>query len=136
VGPWWLYLIVFVFGYVTCKLFYFVREVRMGLVMLKVSHCLSLYCLVKGIEHLTYTKNLRIAEMRDTGSSEKNIQAFSLNFDDEIGRFKRRSIREIINLHPAFYKDVIKFRDWDTAMEYLETEGKEYLKLIMRGRTL
>ena len=135
-GPWWLYLIVFLFGYLTCRIFYFVREVRIGLVMLKVSHCLSLYCLVKGIEHMEYARSLRVGEMRDTGVSERNIQAFNLNFDGEVERFKRRSVAQIVELHPSFYRDVVKFTDWETAMHYLETEGKEYLKLVMRGKII
>ena len=132
-GPWWLYLLVFVFGYLTCKIFYFVREVRLGLVMVKISHCISLYCLVKAIEQLEYAKGLKKAEMISSGESVKNVQAYSMNFDDLIKSFKRRSVNDLINLHPPFYKDVVKFSDWDSAMNYLNTEGREYLQAFTKG---
>ena len=77
---WWLYLLVFIFGYVTCKTFYFLKEVRLGLVMLRLSHYLSLYTISKGIENLEYTKAVRLNDLRLTNESEKNIEAFKLNF--------------------------------------------------------
>lgn len=133
-GPWWLYLIVFAFGYFTCKTFYFVREVRLGLIMLKVTHCIALYCLVKAYEQLEYAKNAKKNEMLSIGESEGNIKAYCLNFDELIHTFKRRSINDIINLHPSFYKDIIKFNDWDSAMSFLDTEGREYLNTFVKGK--
>ena len=125
---WWLYPLVFVFGYFTCKTFYLFREVRVGLVMLKLSHYLSLYTLVKGIESLEYTKSIRIGEMRRTVESERNIKAYQLNFDADIKLYKDKSIREIINIHPKFYHDLFKYDDWESAMRLLNEEGIEYIK--------
>jgi hypothetical protein len=125
---WWLYLIVFVFGYWTCKTFYFIKEARLGLTMVKISHCLSLYCLVRGIESLEYARSIRVFEMQETGVSERNVQAFNLNFDDEVKRYKDKAIRQIVDIHPSFYKDIVDFEDWESAMKYLNEEGTEYIK--------
>mgnify|MGYP003627847499 FL=1 len=121
-------MLVFVFGYFTCKTFYFFREVRIGLVMLKLSHYLSLYTIAKGIENFEYTKSVRIDEMRRSEESERNIEAYRLNFDVDIKLYKDKSIREIINMHPKFYHDLFEYDDWDTAMRFLNEDGIEYIK--------
>ena len=125
---WWLYLLVFSFGYLTCKTFYFLKEIRLGLVMLKISHCLSLYTIVRGVESLEYTKAMRLNELRLREESERNVKAYQLNFDAEIKLYKDKSIREIINMHPKFYRDLIEYDDWDSAMRFLNEEGIEYIK--------
>ena len=125
---WWLYLLVFAFGYLTCKTFYFLKEIRLGLVMLKISHCLSLYTIVRGVESLEYTKAMRLNELRLREESERNVKAYQLNFDAEIKLYKDKSIREIINMHPKFYRDLIEYDDWDSAMRFLNEEGIEYIK--------
>ena len=125
---WWLYLLVFAFGYLTCKTFYFLKEIRLGLVMLKISHCLSLYTIVRGVESLEYTKAMRLNELRLKEESERNVKAHQLNFDAEIKLYKDKSIREIINMHPKFYRDLIEYDDWDSAMRFLNEEGIEYIK--------
>jgi len=125
---WWLYLLVFAFGYLTCKTFYFLKEIRLGLVMLKISHCLSLYTIVRGVESLEYTKAMRLNELRLREESERNVKAYQLNFDAEIKLYKDKSIREIINMHPKFYRDLVEYDDWDSAMRFLNEEGIEYIK--------
>jgi|8_EtaG_2_1085327.scaffolds.fasta_scaffold269361_2 hypothetical protein len=125
---WWLYLLVFAFGYLTCKTFYFLKEIRLGLVMLKISHCLSLYTIVRGVESLEYTKAMRLNELRLKEESERNVKAYQLNFDADIKLYKDKSIREIINMHPKFYRDLIEYDDWDSAMRFLNEEGIEYIK--------
>ena len=125
---WWLYLLVFSFGYLTCKTFYFLKEIRLGLVMLKISHCLSLYTIVRGVESLEYTKAMRLNELRLREESERNVKAYQLNFDAEIKLYKDKSIREIINMHPKFYRDLVEYDDWDSAMRFLNEEGIEYIK--------
>ena len=131
-GPWWLYLLVFVFGYLTCKTFYFIKEVRLGLVMVKISQSISLYCLVKGIEQLEYAKGMKKAEMLRAGETDKNVKIYSTNFDLLIDSYKTKAINDIIQLHPEFYRDVIKFNDWNSAMIYLNTEGREYLQTFTK----
>ena len=125
---WWLYLLVFVFVYITCKTFYFVREVRIGLVMLKISHYLSLYVLVKGVENLEYTKTLRIKEMRRNGDSDRNVHAYRLNSDQDIKLYKDKCIREVVSMHPRFYRSFFQYDNWDSAMRFLDEGGIEYIK--------
>jgi hypothetical protein len=82
---------------------------------------------VRGLENLQYTKSTRVKEMHRAGDLERNIDAFTFNFDREIALYKQNAIRDIINNHPRFYKDIIAFDDWESAMVYLNIEGREYI---------
>ena len=95
--------------------------------MLKLSHYLSLYTITKGVENLEYTKTLRVKELIRKNESQQNINAFKLKFDDEIKLYKNKAIREIINMHPIFYQDLLEYDDWDSAMRYLHKDGIEYI---------
>tara|TARA_R110000787_G_scaffold278885_1_gene388818 strand:+ start:273 stop:506 length:234 start_codon:yes stop_codon:yes gene_type:complete len=66
--------------------------------------------------------------MRRSEESERNIEAYRLNFDVDIKLYKDKSIREIINMHPKFYHDLFEYDDWDTAMRFLNEDGIEYIK--------
>ena len=124
---WWLYLLVFIFGYFTCRTFYFIREVRLGLVMLKLSHYLSLYTIVRGVESMEYAKATRIDEMRKKDETDRNVNAYQLNFDTEIKLYKDKAIREIINMHPKFYRELLEYDDWESAMRFLNEGGADYI---------
>ena len=80
------------------------------------------------MENLEYTKSMRLDELRRKGESERNMDAYRNNFDIEIKLYKDKSIREIINIHPKFYRDLVKYTDWDSAMRFLNDEGIEYIK--------
>lgn len=125
---WWLYLLVFAFGYLTCKTFYFFSSVRLSLVLLKLSHSLSLYIIVRGVESLEYAKNVRVIEMKEIGESDRNIEAFVLNFEHEVKLYKDKAIREIVTMHPKIFQDVIDYDDWPSAMLFLNSEGREYIR--------
>lgn len=125
---WWLYLLVFMFGYFTCKTFYLFRETKLGLTMLRLSHYLSLYTIVKGVENLEYTKTARLNYLRQSEESERNINAYRLNFDNEIKLYKNKSVKEIINIHPKFYRDLLEYDDWESAMRFLNNGGVEYIQ--------
>tara|TARA_R110001583_G_scaffold48842_1_gene152892 strand:+ start:84 stop:359 length:276 start_codon:yes stop_codon:yes gene_type:complete len=44
--------------------------------------------------------------------------------DNEIRILKDNSINYLINMHPKFYRESLKFEDWDSSMSFLE-ENKE-----------
>ena len=129
---WLLHILVFVFGYMTCKTIYLFREVRLGLVMLKMSHTLGLHTIVLGLENYYFSRNIKINELRKSKASEQVIEAYKRNFDQEIERYKDKCIEEIIKIHPSFYHDVIKFNDWDSAMQFLNGEGTALVKKIYK----
>ncbi len=119
---WWLHLLVFVFGYVTCKTFYFVRANRISLSLIKLAHVIYLSAVVKSIETLT---NARFtAKMNDI----EPYQSTNV-FDDEIKLLKDRSVTYLLQLHPKFYRDILKFDDWESSMRYLNTNKEAVFKI-------
>ena len=44
----------------TCKTFYFLKSVRLGLTTLQVCHVLGLYTIVKGLENYHFCKIMKI----------------------------------------------------------------------------
>ena len=49
---WWMYLLTFVFGYVTCRTFYFVRAARVSLTLVRGAHIIYLSALMHVLEFL------------------------------------------------------------------------------------
>lgn len=113
---------VFVFGYVTCRTFYFVRANRISLSLIKLAHVIYLSATVKAIETLT---NARFtAKMNDV----EPYQSTNV-FDDEIKLLKDQSVTYLLQLHPKFYRDILKFDDWESSMRYLNTNKDAVFKI-------
>ena len=47
------------------------------------------------------------------------------NVDTEISILKDNSINYLINMHPKFYRDSLKFEDWDSSMRFLKDKKEE-----------
>tara|TARA_Y100000034_G_scaffold35812_1_gene43958 strand:+ start:951 stop:1352 length:402 start_codon:yes stop_codon:yes gene_type:complete len=130
---WWLQLLLFAFGYVTCKTFYFLRAAHTSVSMLKVSQLLSLAMLARSMENFTYSKTLRLHYLDETKASDQNKKAFMLLYADEVKNFKTKSIAQIVELHPNIFKDSIDFTDWSSGMKFLN-EHQDAVQTILRGK--
>ena len=115
-------MLVFIFGYVTCKTFYFVRANRISLSLIKLSHMIYLSAVVKSIETLTSAR--LTVKINDT----EPYQSTNV-FDDEINLLKERSVTYLLQLHPKFYRDILKFDDWESSMRYLNTNKDAVFKI-------
>ena len=62
---WWLYLLVFMFGYMTHKTFYFFRSVKISIGLIRVSQLVSLGVLAKSMENFYYARTVRLRGMLD-----------------------------------------------------------------------
>ena len=125
-APWWLYLLVFAFGYFTHKTFYFFRSIKISIGLIRVSQLISLSVLANSMENFYYSHTARLRQMRQSGEDEKNIRNLKRSFNEEINDYKKRAIKEMLELHPAFYDPIVDFDDWKTAMKYLN-ENKEFV---------
>ena len=121
---WWIYLLTFFFGYVTCKTFYFFRSARLSLVLLRASHIIYLSALIKSLEHLSYAREIMLEHLLRTNKGSAQISSFALNFDEDTRLLKSRSISTFLDCHPSFFRTMIEFDDWNSAMKYLQ-ENKE-----------
>jgi len=133
-GPWWLYLLVFVFGYLTHKTFYFFRSIKISIGLIRVSQLISLAVLAKSMENFYYSHTARVRQMKEDDESEKNIKDVRRSFNMEISNYKERAIKEMLDLHPNAYAPIVDFDNWKSAMKYLEDNKEHVLKLLTQDK--
>ena len=115
-----LYILVFIFGYVTCKTFYFLRASRISLSLIKLSHIIFLSSMLKVSENYILLRE-RARLMKKQGEIDDKIYHVVMkNIKDQLQHLKDNSIKYLINMHPKFYKDALKFEDWHSSMKYLK----------------
>jgi len=123
-GPWWLYIMVFIFGYITCRTFYFLRASRVSLSLIVYSQIIYLSCMYKVLQNLINLKTF-IGTIRKIDEEVSDVyKQIDEKVDNEIRILKDNSINYLINMHPKFYRESLKFEDWDSSMSFLE-ENKE-----------
>tara|TARA_Y100000034_G_scaffold133989_2_gene201183 strand:+ start:199 stop:600 length:402 start_codon:yes stop_codon:yes gene_type:complete len=125
-----LYFLIFIFGYITCKTFYFASASRKSILLLQTTQLIGLFILVRAIESFNYAMQYRIDVMKKNNASEQNIKAFKLRYNDEVNLFKRRSVEKIIDAHGGFFSQTIEFDDWKSAMIFLEKNRENIINFI------
>jgi uncharacterized protein (UPF0305 family) len=99
VGPWWLYLLVFLFGHLTCRTFYFFRASRISLSLITYSQIIYLSCMRSAVERLSEIKQDAVDEHNETHDELQQ------KIDEQISILKNNSINYLINMHPKFYRE-------------------------------
>lgn len=122
---WALFTLTFIFGYITCKLLYFIRATRASLLLIRSAQLTAVALLAKAMEDFYFAKVYRMEKMVESGESDHNVLAFSYRMEEEVDHYKKKSINTLITMHPQFFKQLIEFEDWGSAMKYLETH-KEF----------
>lgn len=116
---WWLYVLVFVFGYLTCKTFYFFRTIRMSLSLLRMAQVIYLSTIIKSLEYFSYSKEITLEHMLKTEKNSAQISSFQYRFSEEERLLKTKSIDVLGSYHTGPFRAAIEFKDWTTAMEFL-----------------
>ena len=116
---WWAHLLTFVFGYVTCKTFYFFRSTRTSLTLLRGAHIIYLSALIKVLEHLSHAREIMLEHMLRTEKTATQISSFEWRFEEDVNLLKQRSIDVLIQCHPTFFQQTLEFNDWESAMKFL-----------------
>lgn len=125
-----LYVSLFAFGWASCLLFYFGKSVNFYYNMIKISQLLSLFIIVRALEHFSYAKDFRIKTMIAGDDTDHNIYSAKLQFEDEVSFFKDSFLKQIRKTIPNVNRDNNIFSDWDTAMKYLSNNTEFILKFI------
>ena len=125
-----LYFLIFTFGYITCRTFYFLNAARKSILMIKATRLICLAWLSKTMEHFSYVHTLRLFHMEEAKDTDHNIVAFKLRFEDEKEYYKRKTIETLLHLNPPFFKETLEFDDWTSGMEYLELNKDRELELL------
>ena len=114
-----LYFLIFIFGYVTCKTFYFMRSAKLSLRTIRVSHLIYLSAMMKVVENLSASRELMLEYLLRTEQSANTITSFTMTYDKNVEHIKENSIKVLIETHPVFFKEYVEFEDWESSMEYL-----------------
>jgi len=125
---WFLYILIFVFGYVTCKTFYFLRATRLALNLVRGASVIYVSVMAKAAEKLSYTQEIMLENMLKTGKNSAEISAFQLQFDNEVKHLKETSVDVMVALHPEFFKQMVEFDDWSSAMDYATKYREQIFK--------
>jgi len=133
-NSWWLYLLVFVFGYITHKTFYFFRSAKVSIGLIRVSQLISLAVLAKSMENFYYSHTARLRHIREYDGNEEDIKDLRLAFNSEISNYKERAIKEMLDLHPTFYSPIIDFDNWNSAMKHLEDNKQFVLNILNQDK--
>jgi len=72
---------------------------------------------LSAIERIIEEWKQNLADM-DLEKNDKIILEFKL--DSEVEILQSNSIDYLLRLHPSFYREALKFHDWQSAMGYLE----------------
>ena len=131
---YFLYFLFFVLGYTTCKLFYFLIGTRRGVQIVRLSQLVGLSIMARSLENFSYSKYYAMRVLEENGESNHNLSAFKYLHVEELDKYKRRAIEEIVGFHGNIFNEVLDFDDWDTAMKYLETNKKEFIDLMYRSK--
>ena len=127
-----LYLLVFIFGYYTCKTFYTFRAGHLTLNILRMAQITALTILVKTIEQYSYIKAFGSAQLAAKDASESEIKNYCLYIQNDMDFFKARSIENIVRATPTYFKEALHFDDWESAMSFLNDHKKQAFRLIKR----
>lgn len=117
---WFLYILVFIFGYCTCRTFYFLRASRLSLSLVKCAELISLAMLAKSVEGYEFSRNRALKKLIDNGHSDSKIKNQKIASENEILKYKEASVISLTQCYNEFFINFCKFEDWASAMKYLE----------------
>ena len=107
-----LYFLLFLFGYITCRTFYFIRSSRVSLRLIAMAHVIFLSA-IKRVED-EWRKALADREIDKSDRIRLEIE-----LEGKIEVLRTTSIDYLLMLHPPFYREALQFADWEGAMNYL-----------------
>ena len=136
---WEYYLLnflLFVFGYITCKTFYFFNGSRIAVLMIKLSHVICLTILSKCIEAYSYATYTKLATLAKTGvlPNDKIYKDVKAKDEKELDIFKKTIIASIIAAHPKTFSSLVTFSDWNSAMNYLQQNRRLASLFLMEDK--
>ena len=131
--PWWLHALVFLFGYVTCQTFYFIKSTRVSLKLMKSSRVIYLLMMAKAMEKYKIAEEVMVIILKKSNKDEKTIRDFQNSIENERQSFKERSISWVVENTPSTFRDIIGFNDWDSAMKFLILHRNEAFKFWRIG---
>mgnify|MGYP003649801152 CR=1 FL=1 len=123
---YWLFgLLTFIFGYATCRTFYFVRSVRISLMLQRASQVIYLSSMIKAIEYLAQSREIMLEYLLRSERGSGMISSFEYRFDQDVKHIKKQSIETFRDIQPEFFKSRVDFQDWESAMQFLNNNSTD-----------
>jgi len=85
------------------------------------------------MEQYAYIRTFGALQLKKGGATESDVENYQLYIDNDITLFKTKSIDNLVRATPSYFKQVLEFKDWESAMKYLN-ENKELAEQIIRPR--
>ena len=135
---YFLYILVFIFGYITCKTFYFFVSARTSVLMIKLAHVISLTILSKCIEAYSFATYTKLRALSKTGvvPGSDLYEKVKQKDREEVSQFKETTILSLIACHPERFRSLVSFSDWNTAMNYLQENRQVAAMFLMEGEKI
>lgn len=124
---WWMHALMFIFGYVTCKTFYFINTARLSLNLLKSSRIIYLIMATRALENYATSERLMKKYIAESEQGIDAQKSFEQKFTQDKSIFKVNVIAALIAQTPEAFKEGLEFHDWDTAMTHLQRHRSEAL---------
>ena len=88
---WWLHALVFIFGYTTCKTFYFLNTARISLRLIKSSRVIYLLMAARAIENYLMSERMMNKYLKETKQDKDTVKSFEDKCVLEIEHFKKKT---------------------------------------------
>lgn len=112
--------LMYVFGYITCKTFYYLNSSRLSVMLIQTANVFSLFLLARALENYEVSRSLCLKDLKQKNLSKENFKVYETNLQTEIDNFKNKSIASLVDLHQGIFENVIDHDDWESGMIYLE----------------
>ena len=122
---WWLHALVFIFGYMTCKTFYFLNTTRLSIKLIKSSRIIYLLMAVRAVENYIMSERIMKNNLDKTNEEDKSVKALEEKCASELEYFKTQAIQHLILQTPDAFRPGLEFEDWATAMVHLQRHKQE-----------
>jgi len=119
--------LVFIFGYITCKTFYFLNTARISLKLIKSSRIIYLLMAVRAVENYIISERMMKRYFSEIDKDTEDVKKFQDKCSEELEHFKKQAIGELLKQTPDAFKPGLEFDDWKTAMLHLQRHKDEAL---------
>lgn len=95
--------------------------------MFKEAEYMCLQLLALSVEDAAFLKSVKQGFIKQM-DYPKNIVKITINDDEfNMDRWKKESIKRLMDRYPPTYKRIVEYYDWNGAMQFLEKERKKLL---------
>ena len=85
------------------------------------------------IEQYAYVRTFGALQLKKKGATGDEVENYKLYINNDIAFFKTKSIDNLVSATPNYFKQVLEFDDWESAMRHMN-ENKELVDQIIRHR--